>query len=239
MRKFALVFVAAALVACSGPKDTVVPKEIDKMDTIKPSLDKLTTEERELFAGYAIRHTLGAKMGALFGVKDAPAGIPDGMTIGKAIDEQRKFKADKDLEAAKAEENKKKIEAERAAKQAEFAKLVAVTVLGKKNNIGEYEQRFVSFDVVFENHTDKDVLGVKGLLKVNDIFGDKVTYIRCSFDKGISAKGGSTEKSTGVKVNQFDDDDMKLWNADTDKLKYSFEILKIVFKDGTTVDAPE
>ncbi len=90
-----------ALAACSNPRDTPFPKEISKMDSIKPALEKLTPEERELVADYVMRHTVGAAFGSAFGVKADP--IPDEMTIGKAIEEQRSF-----VEKQRAEETAKK-----------------------------------------------------------------------------------------------------------------------------------
>jgi hypothetical protein len=32
---------------------------------------------------------------------------------------------------------------------------------------------------------------------------------------------------------------MKLWNTDEDKLKSHFDVSKILFKDGTSAEAPE
>ncbi|MFZ6843587.1 hypothetical protein [Undibacterium sp. RuTC16W] len=87
-RYFVLIFVIA-LGACSKPTDTVVPTSIDKMESIKPQIEKLTSEEKELFAKYVVRHTMGSAMGGMFGIKADP--IPEGITIGKAIDEERKF----------------------------------------------------------------------------------------------------------------------------------------------------
>lgn len=103
-----------ALAACSGPKDTPLPKDLEKMESIKPAMEKLTPEERELAAGYIMRHTIGAKLGGLFGGKEVP-GIPEGMTLGKAIEEQRKFKADAALVEAKQQALKAKLQAEREA----------------------------------------------------------------------------------------------------------------------------
>lgn len=88
MKYFVLIFVIA-LGACSKPTDTVVPTSIDKMESIKPQIDKLTSEEKDLFSQYLVRHTLGNAMGGMFGIKTDP--IPEGITIGKAIDEEREF----------------------------------------------------------------------------------------------------------------------------------------------------
>jgi hypothetical protein len=71
-RYFVLLFVIV-LGACSKPIDTIVPTAIDKMESIKPQIEKLTPEEKDLFLSYLADHNT----------------IPEGLTIGKAIDEER------------------------------------------------------------------------------------------------------------------------------------------------------
>ncbi|HUW76921.1 MAG TPA: hypothetical protein VMV70_09590 [Gallionella sp.] len=92
MKIFSILCLALLLVACSGdPHDTTVPTNIAKWSSsVKPSLQKLTPEERALFSQYAIRHTIGAANGHI-GSKSDP--IPEDMTIGKAIAEQRNYLA--------------------------------------------------------------------------------------------------------------------------------------------------
>ena len=58
MRILTILLVSIVLAACSGPKDTPLPRDLDKMDTIKPAMEKLTPEEWELAAGYIMRHTI-------------------------------------------------------------------------------------------------------------------------------------------------------------------------------------
>ncbi len=93
MRIFALFCFALSLVACSGdPHDTSVPADISKWSTtVKPALQKLTPDEQALFTQYVRRHTLGAAEGGANADKADP--IPEGMTIGKAIAEQRSYLA--------------------------------------------------------------------------------------------------------------------------------------------------
>src|SRR5690348_12023141 len=87
------------LAACTSAENTTIPQDIEKMDSIKPAMEKLSPEDRTLVAGYIMRHTVGAQMQGLFGVKGDP--IPPGMTIGKAIDEQKAFLAERQAEEAK------------------------------------------------------------------------------------------------------------------------------------------
>jgi len=58
---------------------------------VKPALQKLTPEEKILFTDYVRRHTIMTDEVGLHGDKVEP--IPEGMTIGKAIAEQRDYDA--------------------------------------------------------------------------------------------------------------------------------------------------
>jgi hypothetical protein len=132
MARSLMVLVAVALLSgCGGAKDTPLPRELDKMDSLKPVMEKLTPEERELLAGYVMRTTIGSKMGALFGGKEG-AGVPEGMTVGRAIEEQRKFKAEAALEEAKQAAVKAKLQAERDAAMKQMRDAVTVTLVSKK-----------------------------------------------------------------------------------------------------------
>ena len=85
---------------CGKPGDTVIPRDIEKIGSIMPVLQKLPAEERELVTSYIIRHDTTAKPGGLTGGKAGP-GMPEGMTIAKAIEEQRKYIAERGLEEAR------------------------------------------------------------------------------------------------------------------------------------------
>jgi len=88
VRMFSVFCFSLLLVACGDPHDTKVPADISKWrDTVKPALQKLTPDEQALFTQYVRRHTIGEAEGGLIGGKADP--IPEGMTIGKAIAEQR------------------------------------------------------------------------------------------------------------------------------------------------------
>lgn len=89
MRIFSIFCFAFLLAGCGGdPHDTRVPADISKWSSsVKPALQKLTPDEQALFTQYVRRHTLGAAEGGMNGDKADP--IPEDMTIGKAIAEQR------------------------------------------------------------------------------------------------------------------------------------------------------
>ncbi len=223
------------LAACSGPKDTPLPRELDKMESIKPAMEKLTPEERELAAGYIMRHTLGAKLGALFGGKESP-GIPEGMTLGKAIDEQRKFKADADIEEAKQKALRAKLQAEQEAVLKPMKEAVTVTLVSKKVKTGHvYDGLEMNFG--YKNNSDKDIAGVKGEITAFDLFGDRICSVRISNDKTIKAG----QAVTWVAMDYFGmgNSCRKLADLEDGKFKIGWQPQMIVFTDGTKLTVPD
>ena len=212
------------IAGCSDPKNFDVKKLTEEQK--KELGKKLTADEGQRLTAWMLRNALGGK------------DVPDGTTIAQALIEQDAWNVKVKEDEAKAEELKKRVEAERKAKQEEFAKLLSVAVAAKRHSTGKYDQRLVLLDVAFENKGSKDIAGVKSLLRITDMFGDKIINLRWSFDDGVAAGKMFVEKGAGLKINEFMDNHLKLWNSDLEKLKFSFEVQKIIFKDGTFVEAP-
>jgi hypothetical protein len=223
----ALILVTSvfSLAACSDPKSHEVTKLTDEQR--KELGQKLTADEGQKLTAWLMRNSLAGKEPQI------------GTTVEIALKQQDEWIAKQKEEEAKAEELRKRVEAERKAKQEEFAKLLSVALVSKKNSLGEYNQRWVGLELAYENKSNKDIQGIKGVLKVTDIFGDKILNIRWSYDDGVPSNKSVVERKSGVDINQFKDNDMKLWHTDFDKLKSTFEVSTIIFKDGTKIDAPE
>jgi cytochrome c551/c552 len=240
MRILTILLFSIVLAACSGPKDTPLPRDLDKMDTIKPAMEKLTAEDRDLAAGYIMRHTIGTAMNGLFGVKADP--IPDGMTLGKAIDEQRKFIADRAIEEAKQQALADKLKAEREAAMTKMREAVTVTLVSKRQNTergysGMVIDERISVIVGYKNNTDKDVAGIKGSLVINDIFGAKLSAFNISNDDTI--KAGSSATWTGGRSTRFsmnNHQDEKFAALEEGKYKAIWEPEMIVFTNGERMD---
>lgn len=237
-------FIILVVAACSAPKDTPVPKDLAAMDAVKPALEKLTSEERELFAGYVMRNTFGAKLGAMFGGKEGP-GIPDGMTVGKAIEDQRKFKADRALEEAKEAALKEKLRAEREVAMKTMREAVTVTLVSKavkeeRGISGMLMDENLQVTFGYKNNSTKDVAGVKGYVSVKDLFGDEISGFAISNDKTIKAGESITwSGSRSVKYAMGSNKDRKLAELTDDKFKAIWEPKVVVFTDGTKLVAPE
>lgn len=243
MWRFVVLGLVAVLAGCSNPKGTVLPTQIDKMDTIKPAMEKLSVDDRQLVTAYVMRHTLGTSLGGLFGVKADP--IPEGMTIGKAIDEQRAFAAKAAADDAQEKALKEKMNAEREKAMDAMRKVVTVALLSKKidvergySGIVMDEKLVVSFG--YKNNSDKDIAGVKGTVDVKDLFGDQLAGFNISNDNTI--KAGTTSTWTGsrsVKYGLNTTNDRKFAELGDDKFHIVWNPKIVVFTDGTKLTSPE
>jgi hypothetical protein len=245
MRNASLVLLACAagLLACRDPKNTELPRELEKIETIKPAIEKLKGEERELAAAYIARHTIGAKLGGIFGGQEGP-GIPEGMTLGRAIEEQRKFAADRVLEEARQQALKAKLQTERDAALKSMREAVTVTLVSKEivTKRGTYglvldENLRVTFG--YKNNTAKDISGVKGYVSIEDLFGDELSGFQISNDDTIRA--GQTATWVGgrsIRYAMGHNKDRKLADLSDDKFKVVWKPQVILFSDGTKLNLP-
>jgi len=70
------------------------------------------------------------------------------------------------------------------------------------------------------------------VLTFYDIFDNKISATKISYDKGIPANGSKVWKS-GMDYNQFMDEDVKLKNTELKDLKYKWEVSTIIYADGS------
>lgn len=245
MKLFAPLFVACLfLAACNSAKNTPIPQNVENMDALKPAMEDLSPEERDLVAAYILRHTVGAQMRGLMGGGDS-SGIPSGMTIGKAIEEQRKFLADQKAEEAKQAALKAALQAKRDAALKVMRDAVTVTLVSKSiqtergfSGIVMDENLVVVFG--YKNNTPKDIAGVKGYISVQDLFGDELSGFAISNDTTIPAGKSTTwTGSRSVRFAMGNNQDRKLADLGDSKFKVVWNPEVIIFSDGTRLEMPK
>lgn len=236
------------LAACSKATDTVIPSDMATWDKdLAPVVQKLKEEEKKLFVGYVAR----MKMAEVF-AKDK-AGIPFGMTVGQAIEEQRKWqeefakaeaeaKAERDRKEAEELALKAKLEAESAGVLKQINDAVTVTLLSKRELGRDFEARRISdtqeFVIGAENLSDKELAGVSGELEFIDVFDKVVGSV--SFRISENIKPGATYKWVGSRdYNQFIDTHRAVWNLEEGKYTTRFTPEALVYVDGTKLTMPE
>lgn len=239
MIRRSLLALAVLLAACGSPLDTPLPKDLQSLESIKPQVEKLKPEERELLGGYLMRHTLGSALGKAFGVEATP--VPEGMTIGKAIAEQRDF-----VEKRKAEDAAKKVAQERAEAQrkalAEQLKAVVAVRLTDvslhKATYREFDTRStINFAFEIENKGQKDIAGIKGVAVFRDKFGDTVASVPLKSETAVPA-GQTVSVKLGKEYNQFSDEDRRLANIDATSIAFELTPEVVLFADGSKFEAP-
>lgn len=163
--------------------------------------------------------------------------LPAGITVDQALKDQAKLLADQQADKARLAALATQKDAQHAAKQQELAKLISVMLVSKANEVLRDDQKFVALELQYANKTDKEIRGVQGVMKIENTYGEPVIDINWTFNRGIASKQTVVEHKAGIAVSQSSDSQIELWNTDFDKLKFTFEVKSITFKDGTSVSA--
>lgn len=233
-RRFVNVFLGVALVACSDPYAYKIPSDMEQWksdEALRAQIAKLKPDEKELLTRFMLRA----------GLKQAFGQGQSQVTIGQALEEQRKREAE--LAIKEAEE---KALAERVKKEREAAIQAMNAVLTVAMTQLEYHdadwrngvQDGFSVAFAFQNKGDRDLAGAKGAVRFADMFDDQIKLVGLSMDEAIPV--GKTVTWRGeLDYNQFMDTDRKLRNTDASKLKVSWRPGTYLFADGSKMAAPE
>lgn len=242
--KNALILACILIAAgCSNPKNTVLPTDIDKMSSIKPVMEKLAPDEKELLTGYLMRHAMSVAANGMFGIKAEP--VPEGMTIGKAIEEQSQFVAKQKAKEAEEKALKEKLKAEQEKALSAMRDAVVVAVVSKKSTAetgygGTVIDEHLAVTFGYENKSGKDIAGVKGTVDIEDLFGDHLVGFNISNDTTIKAGGTATwTGGRSLKYGMNNAKDRKFLELPDDKYKVIWRPAMVVFSDGTKLTAPK
>lgn len=218
------------LVGCSNPKSAQIPTDSEKWEEIKPQIEKLNEEDKKLLAQYLMRKGMGAAFGG--------EGVEPGTTIGDALKEQQKWLDDKDAKEKAQAELKAKVEAENASLKKQMESVLTAAIVSKSGYARyQYIDKItnIEFQLAFENKSNKDIAGFKGLITFKDMFGDTIKKLNLSYDDGVVANSTATYDAS-IDYNEFIDEDTKLLNTDLDKIKFEFMPSVIMFKDGSKIE---
>jgi hypothetical protein len=222
--KFFIAIALLTLIACSDPKETVIPTDIGTWDkALKPSIEKLNDDEKKMFLGFTMR----AKMGEVLGGK----GIESGTTVGKAIDQQKKWIAEREAKEVEEKALKAKLMADQVVLKKQIDDLITVAVLELRLEKESYrEKQFIKLGL--QNKGTRDIRGISGSMKFIDIFDKEVGTVNFKYTDGL--KAGSTGSWTGTRdYNQFLEEHKAVARLEEGKYKAVFEPEMIVFEDGT------
>ena len=234
-RKLWLLVVLIAFTSCQQSiKDIEVTEENREtlFEEIKDSKD-LTLGEVQLLQAYVVRTGL---QNALSG---GEASIPTGKTIGSMIEDQRSWTAEEKNREAEEKARQEKAQAEEERQREQLRGVLSVTVYEKGFTKSNY-QKYITLKLRYENTSDKDIRGFKGVVVFNDLFGDLIKRVTLKEDDVLKAKK-SRRVSRTIDYNQFIDSDQSLNSKEIDNLAIRWEPDTILFADGESlsIDAPD
>ncbi|WP_447835303.1 hypothetical protein [Aeromonas salmonicida] len=229
---------SAVLFGCGplDPKATVLPSDIStwKADPkLEGSVKKLGEEDKRLLLAYSMR----AGMGQAFGGE----GIPQGTTIGSAIETQKAWEeaqrqAKAQQEALAAEVKQKQLESLKEMNSALTTSLMELNFVPSDFDAQRISDIF-EIQVAFKNNTSEKMIGVRGTVVFKDVFGETITRINLSNDGDIPA-GQTVIYNGSFDYNQFRDQDVKLRNTDRSKLTFEWEPDVYLFEGGKKLTMP-
>jgi hypothetical protein len=234
LRSLIVSLLVAGLLACSDPRNASLSNDPDNWESeLKPVLEKLSEEERTLLAQYMMR----AKLGEAFG----GSGIPTGLTVGAAIDDQRRFIEEEQRREAEARALRERVERERAAEIAKMDSVLSVAFVSKSYRDADYTsgqyQDLLTLVFAIENRSTKDIAGFKGTACFEDMFGDEISENNISYDETIPA-GKAVRWRGSLNYNQFMSEHQKLRSTPPDKLRFRFRPEVVIFVDGSRIELP-
>lgn len=236
MRILAAFLLCLSLAACGDPMDK--PLTVETLTELNEN-DVLTEEQKTDLAAYMMRSSFATAMAATRAGEEVDETALDqpNVTVGEALERQRQFREE---EEARVAAERERAEAERAAREAELERLrgiVRVTAVSKSKREARFST-YSRFEYLYENTSDQDITGFKGMLVVNDMFGDHIKNLIIKHDERIAA-GGRTTYTASYDINEFISDNVKLLNTPLDKMQIEWQPEMIVFADGETVQISE
>lgn len=222
MKKLLLIAGLFLLASCSNPtskkyNEATMAEDLKEIGESK----KWNEQDAALFAGWLIRSKFKGES-------------LENKTYQGILDEAKKYKSEQEVLAEKA---KKEIE-ERKVK---MKNAITVTIFGKDFAPSNYEagrlDDYNVFKFAIQNRSPKEIKAAKISFKVFNSLGDQIGngYSMDFTDDRIA--GNSTFKNDmAFSYNQFTDSDSKIRYAKFEDLIFEFDVEKIVYSDGTTLE---
>lgn len=117
--------------------------------------------------------------------------------------------------------------------------LVLVEVIDKMNKPKDVDNWILDDSVVFHisitNNYKKDIKEIQGVLDIKNTSGVNILRLDTDFTGHIIKSGERfINKDTVLKINQYINEDKRLYNSNHGDLNYTYTINQIIFSDGTT-----
>jgi hypothetical protein len=220
MKKALLLISSILMLACSSSLDRMYSEKTIQEDA-KELQNELDSSEVKLLMGSIFRLT--------FAQKDLSK-----MTYGEILEDGKAWKAEQDLKEAEQKALQEKAASEEAERITRLQNTVVVTCFKKGYAELDYED-YITYAFAIRNKSKKDIRAIKGEIMFTDLFDDEIKSIEFTYDQPIKA-GTTVNWNATTEYNQFMDDDVRLKSKDLKDLKIVWKPIKVIYKDGTTLE---
>jgi hypothetical protein len=156
------------------------------------------------------------------------------MTIGDMIDAQRTWLLDEKKREAEDKDRVAQARADEERQRKELLEAVTVTVVEKGFQSADHQDS-ITFTLVYENKSGKDIRRFKGTLVFSDLFEVEITPFTISEDEPLAA-GATKRQGWTMKFDGSFDRHVKLRNSSLDSLKIEWRPQTILFADGASIE---
>ena len=220
MKKALIIFSSVLFVACSSPLDKKYSEGSFEEDA-KQLRSEVDSADAMLLMGSILRLTMQQE--------DLTQ-----MTYGQILENGKAWKAEQDRIEAEQKALQEKAAREEAERLTRLQNTVMVTCFEKGFSEVNY-QEYINYKFAIQNKSDQDIRAVKGEIMFTDLFDDEIKTLRFTYDEPIDA-GATANWNASTDYNQFMNEDVKLRNKDLEDLKIVWKPIKVIFKDGTTLE---
>ena len=143
-----------------------------------------------------------------------------------------------DKKDVRATSGEKTVEQNAQKKEAPNSKQEKITIEDVQKFAVPQKYRAPSFGLSFKvtNNTDKPISGIQLNITVKSQFGDRLRDLVCDINQDIPAGGTilfNKSRNYSWDTNQFINNEVNALETPADKLRFDFDVSKIVYKDGT------
>jgi len=229
-----IVLFVLCVSSCKEPYDEQISTDPSVQLEVFKVLQNLPEEEKGEVEQYLARIRAEQRESGIVTAKT--------LTVRQALEEQAKW------HAAQAEKARKAKEAEEKAAQEEEAKKAKAVVIQKQMleicSVAVTEKKFVdsgagnhfNLELTFSNKSEKDLVFVKGELKLYDKGGRSLKSVKIPYRKSIKAKKSASSKGD-FPYNPNNSGDTILAKIKLKDLKVKWIPLTYTFSDGSTMTA--
>ena len=224
-----LPLAALLIVACSNPKDAIIPTDVSQWDAdLGPAVGRLAQDDRQLLVSYLTR----IKREAVLGGRPVTSGV----SVRQAIEEEREHQRTQTAQQGEARADQLRRDQERREIERQVRAILSITLVGKQivpadvSAGSRSERATLTFNA--QNIGGQTIEEIAGTIQLSDYFSGNLTTITLNHPESIPP-GASVQWESPIVLSLFATTDQRLRNTDVSQLSVTFTPRVVRLADGT------